>query len=417
MRLLIFKIYLGFCLYYHTYWFFFPKTETHVPMAPIIFPILKDLVWISFVFLSLLYILMKKIKGTLALTICRSGRRHILCIGAFFCLYLATATVHFVHKYPVDILQHNIRNTIWYSPIILLLPLYLRDNEDIGKVVRFLIFNGVIIALFGIFSRFVKPESLLLDGNRVLSTMGNPNNLAFFLNILFFMTLSRLLLEKIMSKKLILLLLLFIACILFTISLTNVLALLLGTALIFLLTHNLKRGVAVFLFMCVLGLVLLNVGFLDGIVLKYNDMFDNTSTLRSYFGRIQQAREIGEFLKNANLGSIAFGDFSLERYRRYDSQYWNILRNDGFLILCLFLLVFLSVIYTGFVKSRCLLRDSDLELAAITLGITISLTTTLLISFSGSPFLNRFPLNLLTYLFIGIILFVRVPRFSPGTVR
>jgi len=378
-------------------------------MAPVVFPILKDIVWISFVFVSLLYLLMKEMKRPPALRICSSGRRRIFCIVVFFCLYLATATVHFIHKHPLDILQHNIRNTFWYSPIILLLPLYLRDNADLIKVVRFLVFNGVIIALFGIFSRFVKPESLLLD-NRVLSTLGNPNNLAFFLNILIFLTLSRILLEKKAGKVLTLLVLLFVVCVLLTISLTNILALLCGGVLLFLLTRKVKRGVGIFLFTGVSVIVLFHLGLLDGIVLKYDRMLDKSTTSRSYYGRVQQAQEIVEFLKNGSLASVAFGDFGLEQYKRYDSQYWNILRNDGLIALTGFLLIFLGAIRVGLKKAAIFAKTREYELSAILTGISVSLLTVVIVSFNGTAFLNRFPLNFFMYFLIGAVILVAVPR-------
>lgn len=407
MPFVIFKIYLLFCLYCHSYWFFFKKTSDHVPIAPVIFPVFKDIVWIGFGLISVLLIIMKNMNASREYLINKSYKNSALFILVFFYLYFAVAITHFSHKNPVDVLQHDIRNIIWYSPIIFFLPYYINDNNDVRKLFKFLIFNGVIISTFGVITKLLNLEFLLHDKHRVLSTMGNPNNLAFFLNILIFITLSRILLEKKMNKKLTLLLLLFIVCVLFTISLTNILALLLGLSLTFLLTCRLKRGIGIILLMSVLGFILLHFGLLDRIILKYNQMLDKSSGSKSYFGRIQQAREIGEFLKNENLISIAFGDFSLERYKRYDSQYWNVLRNDGLFLLVGFLLIFVSVIRKGLRKADAFTRKRDYELAAILMGISVSLLTVTIVSFNGTPFLNRFPLNFLTYLLIGLTVLVR----------
>jgi O-antigen ligase len=387
-------------------------------MAPTIFPVLKDLVWISFAFISLLFIIMANVKASKRYPISKSYKSRASLILIFFYLYFVIAMTHFFHKNPVDVLQHDIRNIIWYSPIIFFLPYYIHDNDDIRKIFKFLIFNGAIIGVFGVLTKLLNLEFLLHGEYRVLSTMGNPNNLAFFLNILIFTTLSRLLLEKKVNKVLMLLLLLFIVCVLFTVSLTNILALLLGTALIFLLTHKLKRGVGIVLFISVLGFVLFNFGFLGEIVLKYNDVFDKTSTSSSYYCRIQQVQEIGEFLKNENFGSIAFGDFSLERYRRYDNQYWNILRNDGLILLICFLLIFISIIRMGLRKAGTLAKRREYELSAVLMGTSVSLLTILIVSFNGTAFLNRFPLNFLLYLLIGLTVLIKTDfLYSVGDQR
>jgi len=410
MQFVILKTYLFFCLYYHTYWFFFEKTSGHVPIAPVIFPILKDIVWIVFGFVSLLYIIMRNVKSSRGYSISRSYKNSALFILVFFYLYLVIAMTHFLHKNPVDVLQHDIRNIIWYSPVIFFLPYYISDNNDVKRVFKFLIFNGAIISAFGVITKLLNLEFLLHDKHRVLSTMGNPNNLAFFLNILIFTTLSKILLEKKMNKALMLLLLLFIVCVLFTVSLTNILALLFGGALIFLLTHRLKREIGIILFISVLGFVLLNFGLLDRILLKYNQMLDKSSTSTSYYGRIQQAQEIGEFVRSENITSIAFGDFSLERYRRYDSQYWNILRNDGLILLICFLLIFVNVIRMGLRKADIFAKRREYELAAILTGISVSLLTVMIVSFNGTPFLNRFPLNFFMYFLIGIVILITSPQ-------
>lgn len=418
MQFVILKTYLFFCLYYHTYWFFFEKTSDHVPIVPVIFPVFKDIVWIGFGFVSLLYIIMKNLKDSKRYPTSKSYRNSALFILAFFFLYLTIAILHFSHKNPLDILQHDIRNVICYLPIIFFLPYYVNDNNDVRKLFRFLIFNGAIISAFGVITKLLNLESLLHSKQRVLSTLGNPNNLAFFLNILIFTTLSRILLEKKMNKKLILLLLIFIMCVLLTISITNILALLVGVFLTFLLTHRLKRKIAIILLISVSGFVSFKLGLLDRTIDKSNRMLDKTSGFISYHGRIQQSHEIGRFLTKENPASVALGDFSLKKYKRYDSQYWNILRNDGLLLLICFLLIFVNVIRMGLRKANSFVKKGECELAAILMGISVSFLTILIVSFNGAAFLNRFPLNFFIYLLIGLTLLVKTDfLYSVGDQR
>lgn len=371
-----------------------------------IFPILKDIVWIGFIFLSLIYVLLCETKNVKKYKAEKDYKKKILFILTFFILYFCIALLHFSHKKPMEILQHDMRNIVWYCPIIFLLSYFIKDNYEVRKLFKFLLVNGIIISIFGITTKLLNKEFLLWSGDRVLSTLGNPNNLAFFLSILFFITLSKILLEKKTKIKSLLLLALFFICIIMTISLTYVLSLMLGTLLTFAIIRRSKLTMAVILIMSLSIFALFRFGFLQEIAYKYEKMMLRDSTSTSYYGRIQQVQEIKKFLKEGNSADIMFGDFDLDGYRRYDSQYWNFLRNNGLFLLCYFLIMFAYIIYVGIKKATYFVKRKENDLAAILVGCSVTFLTVVIVNLNVTAYLNRFPLNLLTYFMVGIIVLV-----------
>lgn len=411
------KAYLFFCFYYNLYWFFFEKNLEQIPNAPYIFPVLKDIVWIIFIFLSLIYVFIKETKEIKIYKASRFYNKNLLFVYGFFSLYLIVAVLHFSHKDFLEVIQHDIRNIIWYSPIIFLLPYLIKDNNDIKKIFRFLIFNGVIISIFGIVTKFLGKEFLLHGGYRVISTFGNPNNLALFLNILIFIILSKIFFEKKKNRKLIIFLGLFLLCLIFTVSLTNLLAFIIGILIFFLLMIKNKKGIIVILSISIFSFILFSFGFFDNILYKYERILEPNSSLSSYSGRVQQFYEVIDYSEKTNLSSLLFGDFSLKRYHRYDSQYWNILVNDGLILLIYFIFLFLYIIYLGFKKANYFLKNNEYELASIFMGISIALLTVLIVDFYFTAYLNRFPFNFLIYFFIGIILLTNFSNSAKVEVK
>jgi len=400
------KIYLFFCLYYHTYWYFFEKGVDNLAKAPLFFPILKDFVWLIFICMAFVYILMCGKKGVRTHKVDRYYDGRVLFILAFFLLYVCVALLHFLHKNPLDVLQHNIRNLIWYSPIIFVLPYLVKDNYEIKSIFRFLLVNGIVICVIGITTKFLNREFLLWGGDRVLSTLGNPNNLAFFLSILFFIILLRILITRKIKTSSLLLLGIFLICILMTISVSYVLSLPVGVLLAFVVSRRLKPSMGLIFLGSLTILVLFKVGFFSELVHKYNRMMAKDSTSTSYYGRIEQLQEMRKFITDADLVDIVFGDFGLERYRRYDGQYFNFLRNDGLLLLLYFLLMFIYVVYVGIRKAKRFIEQKEYDLAGILMGCSVALLTILIVNLNVTAYLNRFPLNFLVYLLIGIIILV-----------
>jgi hypothetical protein len=319
---------------------------------------------------------------------------------------LIVAISHFSHKEFIEVFQHDIRNIIWYSVIIFLLPCLLRSNKDIKAIFRFLIINAAIISVFGIATKLSGENYLLHSGYRVLSTLGNPNNLAFFLNVIFFIVLSKLFFERKKNKRLVFLAGLYLFCMILTISLTNFLSFLLGLSMLalFVLAKKPKKvSISIFL-IGIFIFILFNSGFFGRVLDKYDRMLDKSSVSTSYYGRIQQAEEVLTYFKESKISYIIFGDFSLSKYKRYDSQYWNLFRNDGLLVLILFLLVFFQNIRIGIIKGRSLMKNKEYELGSILIGISVALLTTVLINFNATALINRFPLNFFIYFFMGIVI-------------
>jgi len=353
-----------------------------------------------------------ELKGAKKYAIDMRYKRDALFVMSFFCLYFLIAALHFYNRNALGILQHDIRNIIWYSPIILFLPYYIKDNNDVRRLINFIIYNGALIGIIGLISKLFNIDFILYDEGRVLSTLGNPNNLAFFLNILIFVILSRILVEKRINKKFILALGIFILCAFLTLSLGGVLSLFVGTILVLLLTQKIRRGAYVISFMVIFGMVILNFGFLDGTIVKCYQVTDRNSDCTSLYGRTQQFQEIWRVLRSEDIICIALGSFKLETYKKYDSQYWNIFRNNGLLLLIYLLVIFSYVIRIGVRKAKCFIHAGDTELGGSLLGISAALLSMLIVSFNLTAFLNRFPLNFLIYLIIGLVLMINTQEVT-----
>jgi hypothetical protein len=129
--------------------------------------------------------------------------------------------------------------------------------------------------------------------------------------------------------------------------------------------------------------------------------------IRTYWNRKRQIEEIGYFLTEHSALDALFGDFTIDHYERYDSQYWNLIRNDGLLVALYFVAVFLFVTFMGIRKAKAFIVRKQYEIASILLGISISMLAMLIVNLNGTAFLNRFPLNLMVYMLAGIIMLIQ----------
>ncbi|MFC2075720.1 hypothetical protein ACFLT7_01430 [candidate division KSB1 bacterium] len=405
---MLLRFYSVFVVFWHLYVFFFEWGTWYEPLAPVYVTVIRDIVWIIFILISVVIYFTNREFYSFRDRYDPYNRLFKYVFFGLAYLYVIVVFVHLTHKSYFDILQHELRNTLMYSLIILLYPIWIRNNEDLSKLIRIILYSGVAAALFGIATGLFMPD--LTWRGRVISTLENPNTLGFFMNMIMFITLS-LLLSGVLSKKWWIAFALFLFCLVMTFSFQNYIACVLGLVMVFVIKRKWKSLIdipSVLLFIAAVVMVYISSGYADTLFIRLRHLLPVAGFQQgAAFSRIEQFTQFLGFIADSSVVSLLFGDFSLVRYARYDSQYYNFFINNGFLVPSMIFVYFAFIALLGYIKYVRLAKKRDRTNAAIVLGSGLTLMVALVVQFFFTAFLNRFPLNFFFYLNMAIIIYMK----------
>jgi len=361
------------------------------------------------------------------------------------CLYLVIVLTHLIHRDLQEIVQHDLRNILLYSLILPFLPFVFQTKKDIHTLTDTFLKLGVFLSLFGIATRYIRPDFLTWDG-RIVSTMSDPNNLGIFLSFCMLLVVANR--EVLERRKAIAYFLIYSLALVLTSSITALLTVNFGVFI----TLAVQKGwlkafilsLAIFyMLICFSFAVKLaeNPGMSSANLLKrpYHtekylvDRLEKFSRgkfsrlfLRGFLPSVQKFHSVrsvrykrAQFMTmfTGNVAGIKelrgikkvvtlLGNFELRKYATLDNQYFNFIVNTGIISAIIFFGIFVWGGITG-IKTYLFLKDTDKDLAAFLLPFPVFLLSMALVAFNGAAFLNRFPLNFLIWLSFGIIFVVK----------
>lgn len=385
----IFNYYIFFAMFYGIYVYFFPLKDNFQVSAPSYIFIIKDIIFILMIALLIFYFLIKKIYLNKSL---------LMIFILFSFIYLGVVFSHIGGKSIRDLLQHNLRNIYMYSLFIPLLGLFLSD--DLIYFLKQIILLGHIVIYLGIVFFFL---NMGVQG-RILSTFLNANNLGLFANFLFIADIY--LYSSTKKKRHLTNNLFVIGAIFMTGSFQAILLFLVN--LLFIFSKLNRKVIAYFLMLFIIGTVVSGVfpKLRFFITDRYNRIFV-TKQGSSLTRRIENHKEYLNFVKNASVPDFLFGDYKIKRYRKYDSQYLNFLRNDGLVGTGAFLFLLFYVLAVGMKKINKYKNNKDVFYLK---SVIVFLMGSWFILFNFTAFLNRFPLNFLYYFMFAFVLYFKPKR-------
>lgn len=498
----IFTFYIWFALIFYSISFLGSGGVKFRESIPWYVLISRDIVWLGFIS----YLCYYTKCAPFQIQSWKSGYGRLLKIYTFTCsIYFLIVLIHVTHRELREIIQHDIRNILSYSLIVLFLPFILKKREDIYSLINTLLEAGLVLSLFGITTRYIRPDFFTWQG-RIVSTMSDPNNLGIFLVFCILLTISEW--KFLGNLKAALYFLLYALALVLTNSVTAFITLSFALTITLLSRKGLIKGCAILLVTLYVFIILsLSVKFIENPGMPWNgflkkgynaekylyssliyknhegkirifdpdkymiDKFDNfTSGLfsmvflfgmdspteayplhRSLNYRILQAatmfrkagndaitenndttngdsehkklsyiaeyihhplfkekKEDNEIKKIAkiNKSMSLFGNFELKKYVTLDNQYYNFIINTGIISAVIFFGLFISGSIIG-LKGYFHLRKTDKRFAFYSFSFSIFLFSMTLIAFNGAAFLNRFPLNFLIYLSLGMIFLIK----------
>lgn len=433
----IMAFYIAFAVFYYSsyspWWWFDPAPSLAAQWMPVRAPYWvatsRDFIWIAFCL-------------WIALVVKRQGdqswkqlfrpdypnTQYARMVGIFkggYVFFLLVALTHLFHKSTLEVFQHDLRNTMMYVLILFFLPLLRINNYDVKKYTDLLLKLGVIVGSWGIITAlFLRP---LTYGGRAISTFGNPNNLGFFMNLLIFLLLPKLLMDSDTRKIWWAAYLIYFLCLIYTASLSSLMVFIVGTTMLIMLASGTKKkGLAVlsshFIILTIITAIFFQMGlspiFKNKVMSAFVEVGRYSTTVYEYIGRqknpnltsisgrIDAINNAKSYLKDSKTTTmdILFGDYSLKIYKTYDNQYLNLFYNNGLLVALMIFGIFTAVAIVGLKKYAVLVRNKNFSAAAILLGLSVFMLLTTLMTFNFSAFLNRFPLNFILYFICGLIL-------------
>lgn len=414
--------YIIFSVFYWAHIFFYQWPESYKDNVPIWVLIGRDVIWLLIcliAFIKLATVLTKN--GHKFFHHWKKYYKHILiCFAPVYLLYLAVAFSHLGHKNLLDVFQFDVRNIMMYVSVLFLLPLWVRRDADIKRFTGLILKLGILVSVFGISSAVFYKPWLWPDG-RIISTLGNPNNLGLFLNLCLFLSVPELILCGSRSNGGGVACSLYFLCLLFTGSFTMIFMSVLGILIIIVLAikkHKLRYSdlstLAILAFLAFV--VLYTSGYSKVLSERFEARFlgqtlqeiSSNPIQTSISGRITQIKDVCNFLGRGSIMSFLFGDYSLQRYLLYDPFYCTMIRNNGIIVCIAIPVAFFLTALVGFKKYVIFYKQKNFDMAAIMLGGAMFILLSLIIAFNGSVFLNRFPINFFFYLILGLMLITTV---------
>lgn len=336
-------------------------------------------------------------------------------------VYGLSLVTHLYHRNIVDLLQNDIRNTLLYAAFLPLLPSLINKKETVEMILKQLLHAGAMMSVFGIITRAGNISVYSWNG-RVTSTMGDPNNFAVFLIICILILISRY--EEFQKVQVGLYLLVYSLAFVVANSTTAFIMLFMALFIFsyFRFCCNFLKKIAI-LMLYFYVLILISLGFkvtenpsmnfqqivvnevsVDAYMVdKLNKVVKNVVTdekFRTVDYRVEESRVLKNELKESPMIPLLFGQYSNSSYKKFDNQYFNLLYNTGLMGIISINIIFVLTCFTGmsnWLKYRC----------TISLALSIFIISMLLVGFNGSAFLNRFPINLLMYVFVGIVYWLK----------
>ena len=181
----LFESYLCFALLFYGLSVFFGGGTIFKSNAPVWLLASRDVLYLL-LFIFLLY----RLRGPSLKEVVRD-------YGDWFKWYLIIAAAyifislsHITHRSFWGVLQHELRNTIGYSGVLLLLPLVVPFPRDWLRLFNMFLVVGVLQSVYAIVSRYTGFEFMTWSG-RVTGTMADPNNFSVFMALCVFILLAR----------------------------------------------------------------------------------------------------------------------------------------------------------------------------------------------------------------------------------
>lgn len=427
----IFYLFLFFSLsFYGILSFFYGNLYSISVKTPLFLMILREVVFVVFLIYVLIKFLIKKdcfVSGKYYLFVLK------MCL-LFYIIYLFLIFYHFFTMEIIDVIQHEIRNLIFYSLILFGLPIIFTKKKDIDIFWKILLKIGLFFSVLVIIKRMFGWN--IFWYGRAVGWMDNPSNFGVFLALPTFWVIS--VWRKLDFKKYFYLMLLSIALIL-TSSVTALLFVIFGVFVIvnlgkFNFFERIIISFLIFVFYLYTPLLVdgvykcfeYKIGFKEAVKKECNVglyitdkinriskgfykkslLFDSSdkriTSINTYDARKQQYVNFLSLFEEEKLSvsDHPSKDFETKnhkkRYKRFDSQYLNFFYNSGLLSIFLFLTFFGYAIFTSFF-SWFKYKDITFLICGVYL---LSMVT---VGWLSVAFLNRYPINLWTYLCMGLV--------------
>jgi hypothetical protein len=410
-------LFMIFTILNYLYAFFYPRPDLNTGVdAPIYVFLFKDALWMGICLWVVSHYLLARSKATRRNRYLWPGyTRTAIFFFVVYYWFLVVSFSHLMHQDPLLLLREDLKNVLLYALLVLLLPHWINSERDIQRFVRLLLFLGVIEGVLGLLNYFYMPD-YTLEG-RILGTLEHPNHLGFFLSIVLLMIIAKMLVEKRVSWLWYGAILVCLVAMVLANSFGAYVTVICGVCLMILLT----RGLAGFILnLPALGItlaVLYVTGLLQIVIDKTFFIFDKYSGSTTISGRVDAIQDMMTYLNQANVFELLFGDYKLALYKTYDSMWWILVRNDGFLIAGLIFILFLAIAMIGFRKYRLFEKQGNLKMASIMLGSATLVLVADLVSFNITAYLSKFPLHFYFYFLCGIILIANPQRSEPVIVQ
>ncbi len=402
------KAYIIFAILFGSFALFY-ITDHNLGKAPWYIVTIRDFIWLVFCVLALFrYFLLKKAHPTYLAQFKPYYTFLLRWFPVFAGPFLIVVIAHIYHRGLMEVAQHDLRNTFYYSLVFFILPLFVSSREDLLRLQQFLLktcFLTFAVCLFYVF----KPALLVVG--RVSASFVSPNNYAFFLNLMICLSFA-LVLNNLAKKMHYWILILSCVVLLLTISFGNFIMFFGILLSLLLLKRRLFLSFSMIIFAVLLGYVAIEWLQLQPLIKKIEIVTTGGYTVSH---RVVQYEMMWSYLLSADPLSLLFGDLSTTRFSKWDSTYFNVLRNNGLLCLAIFLCYYAFFIIHSFRLRRIAFQNGDRELGALFEGYAVFLLMAVAIPFQIYSITYRYPLNFLLFLINTLILMsLKVPSFAPS---
>ncbi len=407
------SLYMVFTIVNYLYALAYSRPDMHTRVsAPTWIFLLKDILWIGICFLMVVRALYAGARATPGpVYVSRGNNRTAMLLAACFLFFLAVSFSHLTHQEPTLLLLEDWKNLALYASVAFLLPLWIREEGDVRGYVSLLLALGVAESVCGWLNRALLPAYTL--GGRVIGTLEHPNHLGFFLAMILLLMTSKLLLSQRRGRALWYVgIASCLAATLLTYSLGAFVTLGAGLAVLAVASRKLERLGWVLLIMGLTAASMAAGGLLQpayektelAIASAAQPSIAAAAGSTTVSGRLAATQDVLAYMKQASVPDLLFGDYSLTVRKDYDSFWWTLARNDGLLVVLLFILLFLAIAGVGFRKYRAFRKQENDEMAWIMLGSATFVLVASAISFHITSYLTKFPLQFYFYFLCGVIL-------------
>lgn len=322
--------------------------------APLVIVILKDIVFVIFLYFFYIYLFTRaaKLRKIMHFTSDYCYSRLYFIIRVFFVFYFCVSVLHFFNVSTARVIQIHFRNILMVFLIIpITLEFYALKKINLKTIFNIIKIWTIIGALITI-GLFILPKSI--TGNRIygvsslISVVENPNSSGFVFNVgilIYIAELTYVKYKKVVFIKKFIILLVLVLALMLCISLSGVVVFVFNLFVIFIVEKKSRKLIRRLILLLGIGLIVIILYLqidLSNIFYKVEKLF-NILVLSeqidysrgSFSGRLKNLDTIVDFLRNADLGEILFGNFS--GIKTFDSSYYFILYNSGILILIFFI--------------------------------------------------------------------------------